>query len=293
MSDATNSPQPQPQASAPAEIEVQFHGATRKIPASEVPKLVGIALQDEYRRTELKRMQDALAATSEQNKAKLRVADELERFAQANPAGARAFDTIYTAIREGKVTPDQVLAALGGGGGSEASSGGAPNSAPVDAQTRDALSQITAKLQSVESALEARNRQDAAREQQSKIDEALESDPFLKGRPAPVKQMVAQLLQPHLAAGTSIAEAVTLVVNNYRAALQTEATSERDRLRGNEALRTVSPNAGSPVVSVRDELAKIDPKASPIDRRRQGLKAAIDKARGFAEGFQRGLVQGQ
>lgn len=293
MPDASNSPQsPPPQVSLPAEIEVPFHGQVRKVSLAEAPKLIGIALQDGHRREEIARMQAELKQRGEAQAAHVKVGEELARFAASNPTGARALDQVYLALARGQATPEQVLAILGGQAPSEGQpTTAAPISAQaVDPQTRAALAEMASKLNGVESMVQQRDAADAARARETQIGEALSRDEFLRIRPGAAK-IVRGLLDRHLAAGMSIAEAVALETNNYRGALAEEATSERDRLQAQTQLATVQTSRGIPPITAPD-FSKIPANADPQTRRSMRLAAIGERARSVIAGIARGAVSG-
>ena len=268
---------PSPPAAPPLEVEVPFHGQTRKVPLAEAQKLIGIALQDEHRRGEVQKLQSQLKEQAQAQAAKLRVADALEALTQRNPQAARAIDGVYTALTEGRLTPEQVLASLQTPGGSNGTETPPPTSGTQDPRTLAVLQDLQTKLQNVEAKVQTREQADSLRDRNQEIAAALAADPSLRDRPA-VQGIVRTLLEPHLAQGLSIQEAVALAAQAYRGALQEDQTTERDRLLGVQRLATVSPSAGMPALAAPD-FSRIDPKLPIAEQSRLRLKAIGEAAR--------------
>jgi hypothetical protein len=272
---------------------VPFHGAVKKLSLDEARKFAGIGLQDEFKRGEVQRLTADLKTQAEAQKQKLDVGEAITALARANPRNGDAMDLVYTALREGRTTPEQVMAALqGGGGGSSESNGTAvPNSPSADAQTRAELQALRQELQGVKSEVTSSKAEREATNFATKIDSALAADPFTKAQPEPVKRIIRDRLSPHLADGLSIAEAVALEVNTFKDALAAIQTAERDKLRVQAQLGSPPPSAGMPPVTAPD-FSKIPKTASPTERRRAMLSATIDRAKEAMASAARAAVSG-
>ena len=266
----------------PAELEIVHNGQKVKLSLQDAVRYAQIGRNDELRRERLKAMETEYKSREPLVKA----AAELGELMKSNPAAGRAVMEGYKALREGRATPEQVMAAINGrapapaarpaAGESEEAESVAPTSAGADPQIRAMLAAMASKLDNLDERLQQRTLEDTKRTLRGEVESRLDQDDVLKVRPH-AKGIVLDRILASVEAGTSLDEATLLESQRMREALSETATAERNRRADGEEMRTVPATAGVP--PTRDHQPKIDKGMKIADKWKVTKEAALNYAR--------------
>lgn len=287
-------------APAPLKLQAKINGKVEEVDLSKpenlatVQRYYQIGKADELRRDRIVQMQQEMKA----KEPLLKVASELSDFYGRNPAGGRAFMEMYQALREGRATPEQVMAVVNGHvqqqtNQSREEEAGAHTRAGVDAETKAMLANLESRLNGVAAQMEQRERATAQRDRLTEVDAALGRDEFLKSRPE-TQALVRDQILARIDAGMSLEEATSLESQRIRNILSESVTAERDkRMENREAMRTAPPTAGVP--PTRDFLPKMPDRnksGSPDAYMKGAWKSTREGVRDFARAAMRAMAQG-
>lgn len=288
-----------PPAPAPIKLTPKFGGKVEEMDLSkpetqaEATRLIQLGKLHEQKSARLQELQNQFEA----KKPMLQAAEKLSEMAATDPVAFRSLMQTYEAVKQGRATPEQLVAAINGRGQQQADPSGdgepvAPTSAGVDAQTRALLAGIDSKLNGMAARFETIEQATARKDREGLVDATLGGDELLASRPA-AKALVRSQILARMDGGMSLEEATSLETQAIRTILGETATAERDRRKAGEEMRTTPPSAGVP--PTRDFLPKPIDKSnagSPEAFMKAGWKETKEKARDYARAFMRSAVQG-